>query len=221
MLGERLRRFTGTRGWPTALLARRIAAVALIAAAAVLAFRPSGSAAEKHTRVLVAARDLSGGAPLSAADVRAVSMLASLAPTGVLHATKAATGQVLIGPARAGEPITDVRLAGQPADRAVSGIPNPVSVPVRLADPEVASLLRTGMRVDVIGAPPHSDKAPSAGAAGGSVLAPNAAVVTVAKPGTARGSHGGGRLVLLALPADAAHAVAAASLHQQVTVTLR
>jgi Flp pilus assembly protein CpaB len=219
-LAERLRRITRTRGWPTALLARRLAAVALIAAAAVLAFRPSGSAAEKHTRVLVAARDLGGGAPLSAGDVRTVSMLARLAPNGALHGAKAAAGRVLIGPARAGAPITDVRLAGPAADHAVSGLQDPVSVPVRLTDPEVAGLLRPGMRVDVIGARSHSQKPSSTG---GSVLASNAAVVTVAQrsKGAGSGTRGGGRLVLLALPAQAAHAVATASLHEEVTVTLR
>jgi Flp pilus assembly protein CpaB len=217
-LTERLRRLTGTRGWPTGLLARRLAAVALIAAAAVLAFRPSG-AAEKHTRVLVAARDLGGGASLSARDVRMVSMLSARAPGGALHGPRAVAGRVLVGPARAGEPITDVRVAGPDADRAVSGLRKPVSVPVRLTDPEVAGLLRPGMRVDVIGAGTHAEKASSPTA--GSVLAANAAVVTVAKHGKGTAGHRGGRLVLLALPAKAAHAVATASLHEEVTVTLR
>jgi Flp pilus assembly protein CpaB len=230
-LTERLRRIAGARGWPTALLARRVAAVALIAAAAVLAFRPSRSAAEEHTRVLVAAHDLSGGAPLSAGDVHAVSMLSSLAPAGALQHATAITGHVLIGPARTGEPITDVRVSGPVADRAVSGIRDAVSVPVRLADPGVAGLLRPGMRVDVIGARPGSaatpagqDDAAPGDSHGAGVLASGAAVVTVArrdKGAGLRGSRGGGPLVLLALPADAAHAVATASLHEEVTLTLR
>jgi Flp pilus assembly protein CpaB len=196
----------------------------------VLAFRPSGSAAEEHTRVLVAAHDLSGGAPLSAGDVHAVSMLASLAPAGALHHATAITGHVLIGPARAGEPITDVRVSGPAAARAVSGIHDAVSVPVRLADPGVAGLLRPGMRVDVIGARPGSAATPAgqddapADTHGIGVLARGAAVVTVSrrdKGAGLRGGRGGGPLVLLALPADAAHTVATASLHEQVTLTLR
>jgi hypothetical protein len=85
-----------------------------------------------------------------------------------------------------------------------TGDPNAVAVPVRLTDAAVADLLRPGSRVDVVGDP--------------GVLA-NDAVVIAVRP--SEGVSAKGRLVVVALPRSAAAKVAAASLAQPVTVTLR
>ena len=55
-----------------------------------------------------------------------------------------AGGRVLAGAARAGEPITDVRLTGPDAAERLTGRPGDAAVPIRLADPEVARLLGPG-----------------------------------------------------------------------------
>ncbi|GAA3432368.1 hypothetical protein [Kutzneria kofuensis] len=111
---------------------------------------------------------------------------------------------MLTGAARAGEPITDVRLVGPENTLLATGNPDAVAVPVRLTDAAVADLLRPGSRVDVVGDP--------------AVLA-NDAVVVAVRP--SEGASAKGRLVVVALPRQAAAKVAAASLAQSVTVTLR
>jgi Flp pilus assembly protein CpaB len=90
---------------------------------------------------VVTARDLAPGVVLTEADLRLVPMDAR--PQGVLSSLDAVVGQVLTGPARSGEPLTDFRLTR--AD------PDLVSVAVRLADAGVAELLTPGSRIDVIG----------------------------------------------------------------------
>jgi pilus assembly protein CpaB len=85
-------------------------------------------------------------------------------------------------------------------------------VPVRLSDPGVADLLRPGSRVDVVASGPDHD--------GISVLAADAVVVTV-RHSEGKSGTPGGRLVLVALPREAATRVAAASLGEPVAVTLR
>jgi len=124
----------------------------------------------------------------------------------VLSTFEAVDGRLLAGAVRAGEPLTDVRLATVPAP----GVPGTATVPVRLADVAVAGLLRPGQRVDVVAAPDP--------AAPASVLAGGATVVTIEhqEPSTLKGP-----LVLLRLPEAAATKVAAISLERPVTVTLR
>lgn len=143
-------------------------------------------------QVVVTARDVAPGVPLTEADLRLVAMH-SARPAGVLDSVEDAVGKALASAARAGEPLTDVRL--------VAADPEAVSVAVRLADAGVADLLRPGSRVDVIG--PEAE-----------VLAENATVVAVreAKPD---------RLVVITLARRSATRIAAVSLEQPVAVTLR
>ncbi|GAY12692.1 SAF domain-containing protein [Pseudonocardia sp. N23] len=205
-----LARLPATR-WRRGVLARRVLAGALVVAAAVLAFRPAAGAGEP---VLVAVRDLPAGVVLGPADLAVRPWPDALVPTGVLRATADATGRVLAGPVRAGEPVTDLRLAGPALAAAASGLPDAVAVPVRLTDPGVAGLLVAGNVVDVV--------TPGAGADEAVVLA-EGAVVTAVLPadsgGVATGSRG--RIVLVALPPTQATRLAAAALTQQVAVTLR
>lgn len=140
---------------------------------------------------VVAAHDLAPGVVLTSADLR----LAPLAerPSGVAESVDAVVGQALTGAARAGEPITDVRLT--------TADPDATSVAVRLADAGVAELLRPGGRVDVVGADAE-------------VLAEGATVLAVreVKPD---------RLVVLGLSRKNARRVAAVSLERPLAVTLR
>ncbi|MCW0213943.1 MAG: SAF domain-containing protein [Pseudonocardia sp.] len=195
-------------GWRRMAVLRRALAVALLLLAAILALAPTRPGVD----VLVAGRDLSPGATIAAADVVLRSWPAELVPAGVLHAVADADGRVLAGAARAGEPLTDLRLAGPALAAGATGSPNATGVPVRLADPDVAALLGPGSRVDVV--------TTAAEGAEPVVLAADAVVLTVLAD-DGRGAAGRGRLVLVALPREIATRVAAASLTAQVAVTLR
>jgi len=186
-----------------ARLLRRWLAVGLFVLGGVLLVHP-GSARGAPT--VLAAHDLPSGTTLRAADVRLADLPGEARPTGVLSTLDAVDGRLLAGAVRAGEPLTDARLATVHAP----GEPGTATVPVRLADVAVAELLRPGQRVDVVAAPEPSSPA--------AVLASGATVVTVGhqEPATLKGP-----LVLLRLPEAAATKVAAISLERPVTVTLR
>lgn len=211
LLGDRVRRLLGARGWPRGLLVRRTVALVLIGFAVVLAFRPSGSVEQPTARIVVAGHDLAPGVTVAAADVVVRATPPNLVPAGALTSVNAVIGHVLGGALRAGEPITDVRLV-DPADTALAdGGPGASAVPVRLADPGVADLLHPGIKVDVVTVDPDQ--------AGNPLLAADAIVLTVRDADQGPGQHG--RLVVLALPQQLATRVAAVSLRQPVTVTLR
>ncbi|MFC5287096.1 SAF domain-containing protein [Actinokineospora guangxiensis] len=182
------------------LTLRRVAAALLVLAAAVLAFRPSA----RGTPVLVAARPLPPGAALSASDVRVAFVPPELAPAAVLSDPAAVQSAVLVAAASPGEPITSTRLLGPEHVRLAAG-PGHGAVPLRLADPGVARLLRPGTEVDVVAADPHE------------VLARSALVLAVHPETSSRD----GPVVVLALPTDTATRVASITLDRPVGVTLR
>jgi Flp pilus assembly protein CpaB len=191
-------------------LLRRWLAAGLVLTGLLLVAHPGSARGAPTTPTVVAARDLPSGATLRAADVRLADFPGDARPSGALSTLDIADGRLLAGAVRAGEPLTDVRLA---TTIAASGDPATATVPVRLADPAVAELLRPGQRVDVVAAPDGS----------ASVLASGATVVTISDPASARPLAGPakGPLVLLRLPEATATRVAAISLDRPVTVTLR
>ncbi|WP_103355489.1 SAF domain-containing protein [Amycolatopsis sp. CA-128772] len=184
-------------------LIRRWLAACLLLTGALLLLHP-GSARGAPT--VLAAHDLPPGTTLRAADVRLADVPDQARPPGVLSSLDAVDGRLLAAAVRAGEPLTDVRLAAIPAP----GDPGTATVPVRLADAAVAELLGPGRRVDVVAAPEPGGPA--------AVLAGGATVVTVGHPEAATAK---GPLVLLRLPEAIATRVAAISLERPVTVTLR
>jgi pilus assembly protein CpaB len=195
-------------GWRRLVLLRRLAAGLLASLALVLALAPPDRA--QRVPVLVAAVDLAPGGTVRAADLTVRHWPPELAPAGALHDPAAAAGRVLAGAARAGEPITDVRLAGSAAAGAGPGA---AAVPVRLADPGVADLLSPGNRVDVVGLD---------GPAGAPVvLAPDAAVLAVLPAEHGPAGPTGGRLILVSMPRELATRVAAASVGDGLAITLR
>lgn len=202
------------------LLLRRVLAGALLVLATCLALRPAASpassAAPSRASIVVAARDLAPGTVLAADDVAVRSFPDDDVPSGALH-EGGASGRTLAGAVRAGEPLTDVRFVGAANTRASIDTPGTVAVAVRLSDPGVASLLRPGTRVDVIAANPASDGGGAANRA--EVIVGNVTVITVRDSQDGRGVDG--KLVVLALPREAAPRVAAASLDGAVTVALR
>jgi len=193
--------------WMRTVTARRAAAGALVVLAAVAAIRsnPRGDA----TEIVVAARDLSPGIELTAADVRLESRTATTVPDGSQADLTAVVGSVLAGPARRGEVLTDVRLVGRRLAEAAAG-PDARMVPLHLADAALLDVIRPGDVVDVLTAP---DDAPDARP---SVAATDAVVVLVSEKPK---GPGGDRVVLVALPAHRANELAGAALVQAVTLT--
>nr|WP_221471995.1 SAF domain-containing protein [Amycolatopsis umgeniensis] len=201
-------------GRPARLL-RRWLALSLLLGGLVTLFLPASARGAPGTATVVSARDLPAGTLLRAGDLELADLPDDVRPDGATGLPSAVEGRMLVGAARAGEPLTDVRLV----DTAIPGTGDPESstVPVRLADAGVAELLRPGRRVDVVAAAEAGREA--------SVLASMAVVAAVGTQGTgdprASGAGSKGPLVLLSLPSEIATRVAATSLERSITVTLR
>jgi Flp pilus assembly protein CpaB len=187
------------------VLARRIAAGVLVLLAGVAAWRPDPHSTSRE--VVVATRDLAPGVTVTPDDVALSSRPVGTLPDGAVTTLDAAVGATLAGPSRRGEVLTDARVLGSRLTGLSVG-PNARTVPVHLADAAVLDLIRPGDVVDVLGAPSADS------AARPRLLAVGAVVVLVSD------AAGEGRVVLVALPAAAAHTLAAATLVQEVTLTI-
>lgn len=192
------------------LLARRIVAGVLVILAAAIALRPDP--AGRRTDVAVSARDLQPGAPLSADDVRLEALPAAMLPEGAHTDLAGVLGATLAGPVRRGEILTDARVLSSRLAGLTAGSQSRI-VPLHVNDAAVPDLIRTGDVVDVLGAPDADAQARPR------LLASDAVVVLVSPAGKGAGSFGE-RVVMVALPAAAAHALAAATLVQTVTLTI-
>lgn len=204
-----LDRLTARPGWTRTILVRRIAAGALVIVSVVLFARDA--AATDHVRVVVAARDLAPGMQLQAADVRVADYSPTTVPDGVLTEPSDALEHAVAGPIRAGEPLTDVRLLSPRLAEAAIESQDARVVPIRPTDPAVTELLRAGDTVDVL----TVGKGDEDGVA--RVLASKAVVVLVSQEDAPQRSSE--RVVLVAMPAEEAATVAAASLVDALTVT--
>jgi Flp pilus assembly protein CpaB len=203
-LRDRLGALAAGPGWRRLALLRRTAAAVLATAALVLALAPRTGAS--GVPLVVTTADVPAGSTLRAEHLAVREWPAGLAPAGSVRDVSDAEGRVLVGAARPGEPLTDVRFAG--AGLAAGG-DRGAAVPVRLADAGVAAVLVPGNRVDVVTVGAHTDEP--------LVLAAGATVLAVLPED--RGSSG--RLVLVGAAPGQAARVAAASLTDQVAVTLR
>ncbi|MDV7243929.1 MULTISPECIES: SAF domain-containing protein [Rhodococcus] len=202
--------------WARTLVARRVAAAGLACLAVALGIR--GDPDSAHSPVVVAVRDLQPGRILVDTDLEVRQLEVRSLPDGAVSALSDVSGRTLASPARAGETLTDVRVLGPRLAATAAGIEDARIVPVRLADPAVAELLREGDRVDVLtvdsDTPAHSGRPQNA-----TVLASDAVVVLVTPSGNGRDQRD--RVVMLALPATEATTVAAASLTNAITVTFQ
>lgn len=204
--------------WTRTVLARRVAAGALVVLAGIAAVRsnPDGDRVD----VVVATRDLAPGAALTRDDVRVEKRLATTLPDGSQANPDAVVGSMLAGPARRGEVLTDVRLLGSRLAEAAIGPktgPGARIVPLHLADGALIDLVRAGDVVDVLAAPP-TDSQPGTQATS-KVVATDAVVVLVSPKQKVQAADGD-RVVLVALPARVANTVAGSVLGQAVTLTL-
>lgn len=196
------------------MLARRVAAGALVVLAGVAALRsnPDGDRVD----VVVAARDLTPGAALTPDDLLIEKRLATTVPDGSQANLGAVVGAMLAGPTRRGEVLTDVRVLGSRLAESTAG-PGARIVPLHLADSALIDLLRVGDVVDVLTAP--ATDAPAGTPAVTKVVATDAVVVLVSAKQKVQAADSD-RVVLVALPARVANTVAGSALAQAVTLTL-
>lgn len=189
-------------------------------AAVVVALRPgaAGTVAPPVpvTDVVVAARDLAAGTVLTPADLRTVSMPVAISPAGVTGRPAGLVGRLAAGPVRRGEVLTDARVVG-PGLTAGLIAGEAAVVPVRLADPETAALVRAGDRVDVLGTPVGPDGTQTAPT--GDAVEVAAGVRVLAVLGS-REAADGVVLIVAASQRDARHLAGAATRHR-LTVSVR
>lgn len=193
--------------WARTRTARNVLAAALLLVAIALFLR--GDPTSDAANVVAARHDLAPGRILSADDVRVVEVPAGTVPEGAITDTADVVGHTLAGPRRGGEVFTDLAVLNPRLTAAAAGIPDARVVPIRLADPRVADLLREGDRVDVLTADDDTQ----------ATLAADAAVILVSASDSERDRTD--RVVLLALPSADAKIVAGASLTNALAVVLR
>lgn len=129
---------------------RRLLTAGLLAGSMAFALQALAPSAPAGAQVVVATRDVASGATLQGGDLRVESHLRSSVPSGALTSIASAEGRPVTAAVRQGEILTDVRLAGPSA---LTGLdPTMVAVTVRVADPEVAALVRVGDLIDILGA---------------------------------------------------------------------
>lgn len=182
-----------------AVLARRRLLAAVFAAVAVAtALRASAEPPPPRVPVLVASHDVTAGTTLSADDLRSVGFAPGTVPDGVVESRAAALGRTTVGPIRAGEPLTDVRLLGPGL---LARYPGTVAAPVRLGDRATVQLLRVGDRIDILAADPQ-------GSGPAVVAAHDVPVISIPPLRDTRSGLTGGGLVLVAVPDETARALA-------------
>ena len=197
---------TGLEDLRRALARRRVLLSSGLAAAAVAAgLSAVAPTAEPEVEVLTASRDLVAGVPLAADDLATASLPAGVVPAGVLFDAAAAVGRLVAGPVRQGEPLTDVRLLG-----AALLTDDDVALPVRVAEPATAALVRAGDVVDVLSASPE-------GGVAAAVVATGLTVLSVPALGDDAGE---GALLVLAADRPTAARLAAAAVTGRLSVVV-
>ncbi len=187
---------------------RKLAVVAAIAA--VLSGIAAANPEDPPTvRVLRSTTQLAGGRVLTDADVEVAEVTAGDVPAGALVDPDEVVGQVVAGPVADGQIMTALTLVSQR-----SALPRGrVIAPMRLADADLAALLRPGERVDVVVAERDSEKA--------AVIAEGVRVVTVPAVPEPDQQSQSGALVLVEVDLEAATLLARAAVSGTLTVLWR
>lgn len=194
---------------------RRLVAAACAAIAVFAGLRAVAPHAVRTVSVWSAARDLTGGAPLRAADLRPVALPLAAVPAGALRTDDRVVGRLLAAPVRRGEPLTDVRLLGPALLDALPG-PDQVAVPVRVADGSAAAaLVHAGDVVDVLA----SADVEAGGPRRPATVAAGVRVLSV--PARVSGDGNGEGLVVVAATTAQATALAQAATTTRLSLVLR
>jgi Flp pilus assembly protein CpaB len=200
-------------------LRRRLVAAALAGVAVICTVSALRPAAAPTGTVWVAARDLSGGGPLAAADVTVERLPTVDVPNGAVGGEAALVGRMLAAPMRRGEPFTDVRLLS-PSLLAASDLAGTVAVPVRVADgPAALALVHAGDTVDVIAV---ADSAVGGPAISTTVVHDVRVLATPARSaGSGDGSDASAGLLIVAADKHQAAALARATATSQLSVAVQ
>ncbi|QRP60512.1 flagellar biosynthesis protein FlgA [Corynebacterium sp. FDAARGOS 1242] len=204
-----------TPGHRRSVLLRRVLACVLLVAAGLSAV----ASTREHPHTVVMAREVSAGEKLTRDDVSLARVPSSLLPaTAVGSNPEDVVGRVLLASASPGEILTTTRLLSSDLI-ADFGMEDAHLIPLTLAEPEIASNLHHGDTVNIVGGSSTGEAEAldvEFSAVHGPTIASGARVISVGT--TDDGARG--RTLLVALPADAAEAVAAASLAQPLTVVI-
>ncbi|GMA30450.1 hypothetical protein GCM10025875_04420 [Litorihabitans aurantiacus] len=183
--------------------------VAIAAWSTIGALRPAPAA---HTAVVVPARDLAPGDLLTEGDLATLDLPPGAVPAAAVRAVDDVAGLRVGHPVAAGVPLVGTDLVEQGAWSGAG--PGELVVPVRLADPAVASLLPTATPLRLV----------SATGAGPTLLTSEAVLVSRVEAESAGGllgsSESGAPLLLLAVPRDVATLVLDASAGGTLTVAV-
>jgi pilus assembly protein CpaB len=187
---------------------RRKLAVLAALAAVLTGLAATASEGPPTLTVVRAAGKLAGGTLLDASDLELSRVVERDAPEGAIQAIDELVGRRLAGPVAEGQILTPLALAASAAD-ATRGR---VVAPLRLADADLAALLRAGDLVDVIAA---NDQTADA-----SVIAQVVRVVSVPEPMDGAEAVTGA-LVLVEVTPETARALAQAAVSASLTVIWR
>lgn len=198
---------------------RTILAAGLVLIGAVLAVR--GTPQPATLPVVVAAVEIPAGTRLTEDHIRLSPRLVSDLPHGAIEDSALVVSELVAAPVAAGEILTPLRLVG-PELAAQAAPAGWTLVPLTVADDPTASLLRAGVRIDVL-APvtrlnQHSDSDADQSPVGPGmprVVAASAVVVSAPVAISQREVS-----VWIACAPEVARAVAAASVTEQLTVII-
>ncbi|HEY5821402.1 MAG TPA: RcpC/CpaB family pilus assembly protein, partial [Propionibacteriaceae bacterium] len=186
---------------------RKLAVVAAVAAVllGISATNPEGP---PTLRVVRATSQLMGGATLASADLELADVVEDEAPDGALLDPADVVGKVVAAPIARGQVLTELAVVGP------AGVsPGKVVAPLRLADADLAALLKPGERVDVLVADQQTTKA--------AVVASAVRVVAVPAMANPDQQTQAGALVLVEVDPGQAAALAQASVSGSITVIWR
>jgi hypothetical protein len=164
--------------------------------------------------VLTAAHDLGAGTVVGTEDLVRTPFDPASVPDGVLPAGQV-LGRTTVGPVRAGEPLTDVRLLDSGLLERYPGL---VAAPVRIGDAAAVDLLRVGQHVTLLAADPQG----SGPAVPVAESVPLIAVPPRARAGAIGGAAGlgSGALVVVAVDARTARSLAGAAVSSFLSVVI-
>jgi pilus assembly protein CpaB len=190
---------------------RRKLAVVAAAAAVLCGISAAAPSAPTTVAVVRAARQLAGGAVITASDLSVAQVRPGDLPVGAYTDVGAVVGQTLAAPVAKGQVLTPLAIS---SGRTGVGTGH-VMAPLRLGDAGMAALLHPGDVVDVVAADTESAKA--------TVVADGVRVITVPQepddPATDRSSAGA--LVLLDVDRPTAANLARAAVSATLTVVWR
>lgn len=192
---------------------RKLAVLAAMGATAagITAATPPSPAT---VRVVVAARQLTGGQQLRNTDLSTRELPPAAVPDEAILDPAAVLGRTLVAPLSRGSTLTTLSVIGDHPTVA----DGKVIAPVRISDAAVIGLLRVGDRVDVVAADPESGS-------GAQVIAHQVRVVTIPRPNsTGNGLDPGNAdpqtLVLVEVSTDEATTLADAAASSQLSLLL-